>query len=125
MSNERVLRVVVADDSMVIRRQLHELLDPIDYIDIVADATTAAETFDQVTSLHPDVVLLDIEMPGSGIQALRSIKSDRPDTVVVMLTNHAGSYFEKLCRRDGADYFLDKSIDFDRVSDVLTQISAA
>lgn len=122
MPSPNVLRVVVADDSNVVRKQLHNLLGRMDGVEIVADAETASEALEQVESYGPDVVILDVEMPGSGIQALRSIKAGQPGTVVVMLTNHAGSFFEKLCLRDGADYFLDKSVSFDRVSDVLAEI---
>ena len=119
------LRVLIADDSPLIRQYLRQLLGSSTFADIIAESTTAESTIEVVAEKHPDVVVLDIEMPGSGIRALRQIKVQSPDTVVVMLTNHAGPYYERVCLAAGADYFLDKSIEFDKVTTVLASLTAS
>jgi len=65
-------------------------------------------------------------MPGgSGIDVLEQIKKESGDIVVIMLTNHPLAPLRKRCMELGADYFFDKSTEFDKVSDVLKQLSAS
>lgn len=123
VSPSKTLTVLVADDSDMIRQALQRVLRPLPYIAEVDEAVTADETVASTMETRPDVVVLDIGMPGSGIAALRRIKCDAPDTKVVMLTNHAGPYYERVCRKAGADFFLDKSIEFERVPAVLARIA--
>ncbi len=68
-------------------------------------------------------MLLDIQMPGSGVKALRYLTRYHPGVDVVMLTNHAEAFYERICKEAGASYFLDKSMEFDQLPDVLEAIS--
>ncbi len=119
------LKVVVSDDSAYVRMRVLELLSELDQVKVVAETDTVASTIETVQSLHPDVVILDINMPdGSGIRALKSIKTSLPDTVVIMLTNHAHPLYRETCMKAGAHYFFDKSSEFDRVGYVLQQLAS-
>jgi len=83
------LRVLLVDDHEVVRLGLRTLLDQEPDIEVVGEAGTATEAVGQVLSLAPDVVLLDVRMPGrSGVDACRQIKSSRPQTRVIMLTSY-------------------------------------
>ena len=83
------LRVLLVDDHEVVRLGLRTLLDQEADIEVVGEAGTAAEAVGQVLNLAPDVVLLDVRMPGrSGVDACREIKSSRPQTRVIMLTSY-------------------------------------
>jgi DNA-binding NarL/FixJ family response regulator len=80
--------------------------------------TEAAENVEKALSLlgsfRPHIIILDISMPGmNGIDMLKQIR-ERNDIspVIIMLTNHAFSFYREECMRLGADYFLDKSRDF-------------
>lgn len=123
MTTLKPVRVLLADDSAALRRQLADRLSELSYAQVVGEADTAQSTIDGVAKKHPDVVVLDIEMPGSGIQALKTIKREYPKTRILMLTNHAGSYYKKVCLKTGADFFLDKSLEFDKVPDVLAELA--
>ncbi|QXD15640.1 response regulator transcription factor [Rhodocaloribacter litoris] len=120
------LKVVVSDDSEHVRRRLIHLLAELDHVDVVAETDTVASTIDTIQALRPDVVILDIHMPdGSGIRALRDIKATLPATQVIMLTNHANPFYQRACMKAGASYFFDKSTEFERVSEVLRQMSSS
>ena len=107
------LRVLIADDSPEIRTRLVALLGGLEGVRIIGEAGTVPAALDQVASARPDVVVTDLEMPGgSGLDMLRRIRRDFPGTRVIMLTNHATSYFREATLAAGASFFFDKSIEF-------------
>ena len=119
----RFTRVVVADDSVMVREHLVEMLSELEGIEVVAEAGDVDHTLLEVQKTRPQVVVLDIQMPGgNGINALRKIKRDYPATRVIMLTNHNNPFYRDTCLREGADFFLDKSIEFEKVGEALLQL---
>lgn len=61
-----------------------------------------------------DVVILDINLPdGNGLQLLEWIKKNYPAITVIMLTNNSDSFFREIAKKSGAEYFLDKSMEFE------------
>lgn len=79
--------VLLVDDQDLIRTGFTMILDAEDDIDVVGEAREGAEALQQVATLRPDVVLMDVQMPGvDGIEATRSIVEAHPDTRVVILT---------------------------------------
>lgn len=120
---ERTFTVLLSDDSKVVRKHLVNILADLPQIEVVGERETVAGTIEAVEQIHPDVVILDINMPdGSGIDALKFIKRSAPQTEVIMLTNHANPFYQRACIRAGARYFFDKSTEFKRVSEVLNQM---
>jgi DNA-binding NarL/FixJ family response regulator len=107
------LHVLIADDSAVVRTHLVEMLAQIDDVEVVAEAEDTPSAVAQVQAYRPEVVVLDIQMPGEGgVAALRQIKHLLPDTHVLMLTNHADPFYRRRCMKEGADAFFDKSTEF-------------
>lgn len=85
---EKTLRVVIADDHAILRQGLRQLLED-EGFDVVGEAADGQEAIERVMELHPDVVLLDVSMPGlGGIQAAQKLTVLCPETKVVMLTVH-------------------------------------
>ncbi len=124
MAANRV-RVVVADDSVVVREHLVAMLSELEQVQVVGEAEDVQRTLESVRMLQPEVVVLDIQMPGgNGITALKHIKRDFPRIRVIMLTNHSNPFYRDTCLRAGADFFLDKSIEFEKVAEVLLQLMA-
>ena len=83
-----VIRVLVVDDHAVFSDALATILRTESEIEVVGKGGTVREAIDLARALQPDVVLLDVHMPdGSGIEAATTIKKDRPETQVVILTS--------------------------------------
>lgn len=120
-----IVRVVIADDSCVIRCRLAQKISKLRGIIVARESDDVQSTLEAIRSVHPNVVILDVQMPGgSGIDVLEQMKKEPSDIVVIMLTNFPLSPLKKKCLELGADYFFDKSTEFDKVSDVLKQLSA-
>jgi DNA-binding NarL/FixJ family response regulator len=85
-----VIRVTIVDDHAVVRGGLEQLLSSEDDIDIVGTASNGDEAYELARTAAPDVVLMDLSMPGvGGIEATRRIVADFPDVHVVVLTSFA------------------------------------
>jgi DNA-binding NarL/FixJ family response regulator len=85
----RVLRLQVVDDHEVVRQGLVALLGRRDGFQVVAEASTVAESIEAARRFQPDIVVMDVRLPdGSGIEACREIRAELPATRVVMLTSY-------------------------------------
>lgn len=115
------LRVVIADDHARIRGRVREALES-SGCEVVGEAATGEDAVQLAKEHKPDVALLDIHMPGSGIQAAREISKALPETTVVMLTQSAedDDIFDSL--RAGAAGYLLKDTDPARLGDVLRAV---
>src|SRR3989304_1106795 len=86
-AQEEMIRVLLVDDHILVRRGVAELLAKKEGIEIVGEAANGAEALEKVRVLMPDVVLMDVYMPGcNGLEATRRIKEEFPYVKVIMLT---------------------------------------
>jgi YesN/AraC family two-component response regulator len=121
-----MLRVFIADDSLLIRERLAALVSGLEDTELVGQAGETPEAMEAIQRLKPDVVILDIHMPGgSGLQVLKTIKQAESAPVAIMLTAYSYSQYRRSCMQAGAEYFFDKSTEFNRVSQVLEQLRMA
>jgi DNA-binding NarL/FixJ family response regulator len=110
------IKVFIVDDSLIVRERLVTMLDELAEIELVGQAENVAEAVNVIPKLQPDVVILDIRMPdGSGIDVLRSVKQDKSSPVIIILTNYPFPGYRQKCLQAGADFFLDKSTEFDQL----------
>jgi len=108
------IRIVVVDDHTLFRRGIIALLQREDGFAVVGEAADGVEGVRRVLELKPDVVLLDLHMPGvSGLDAMRSILEEMPGTRVVMLTVSEQAEDLMAALRTGALGYLLKNIDSD------------
>lgn len=99
------------------------MLSEIEGIEIIGEARDGIEARDRILELKPDVLVLDIRMPWrSGIDVLHDIKQHDPAIVVIVLTNYPYPQYRKQCMERGADFFFDKSTEFEKVPEVITQL---
>jgi len=83
-----VIRVLIADDHALVRRGLGDLLGGADGVEVVGAIADGSLAADAVTALEPDIVLMDLSMPGlDGIEATRAVLATRPATKVIILTS--------------------------------------
>jgi NarL family two-component system response regulator YdfI len=81
------IRILIADDHMIIRQGLRLILETEDGFDLVGEAADGAEAVKLASELHPDVVLMDLRMPGmDGITAIEHLRVEQPGMAVVILT---------------------------------------
>ena len=120
-SNQHI-EVFIADDSLVVREHLVTMLDELPRIVTVGQAETVAEASKGILELRPDVVILDIRMPGgSGIDVLQRVKQGKVTPIVIVLTNYPYPAYRQKCLQAGADFFLDKSTEFDQIPELLAR----
>src|SRR5512146_1151201 len=101
------IRVVLADDHTILRAGLQSLLNAQPDIEVVGEASDGAATIQVIQELEPDVVLLDITMPGmNGLDATREVKRVRPATQVLILTMHDDDAYLRQALRAGASGFV-------------------
>ena len=116
------MRVLLADDHALFKEGLRNLLAARG-IEVVGSARDGLEALDLARALHPDVILMDIQMPRcDGLQATRLIKTELPDITIVMLTTSADdeSLFEAI--KSGASGYLLKSLDADQFFELLANL---
>jgi DNA-binding NarL/FixJ family response regulator len=103
-------RVILADDHAVVRHGLRLVIDAEPDLEVVGEAPTAADAIRQVADARPDVLLLDISMPGGGgIGALQQLRGASPTTRVLMLTMHDDPEYLRVALVSGAAGFVLKN----------------
>jgi DNA-binding NarL/FixJ family response regulator len=105
------LRILLADDHVTVRRGLKLLIDAERDMEVIGEAGDGNEAVQKARELNPDVIVMDISMPGaSGLDATRTLKKIKPDAVIVTLTRHADSaYLQELLRAGVSGYVLKRS----------------
>ncbi len=104
-------RILLVDDHEVVRLGLKALLEHHAQFEVVGEASTAKEALEQVARLHPDLILMDIRLPGtSGIEACEEIIKQYPETRVIMLTSYAEDEMLFSAIRAGASGYILKQI---------------
>jgi DNA-binding NarL/FixJ family response regulator len=106
-----MIRVLIADDHLLFRAMLEEMLKRDDELEVVAACEDGDMVLKKLRSVEPDIALLDIGMPGKGgLEALKEIKSTFPKTKVVMLTTFEDEANIKIALQLGADGYLIKDM---------------
>lgn len=104
-------KVLLVDDHEVVRLGLKALLERHPQFDVIGEAATAREAIEMVSNTHPDIVVMDIRLPGmSGIEACEEITSRFPETRVIMLTSYAEDEMLFSAIRAGASGYVLKQI---------------
>ncbi len=113
-------QVLIIDDSLQVRERIAALLAESPQIHIAGQAGNGHDALDAVQSLRPDTVILDIRLPDqSGIELLKIFKARYPEMRVIMLTNHDNALYRQQCRQRGADHFLSKTKEFEKIVDTI------
>ncbi|MCK5124341.1 MAG: response regulator transcription factor [Dehalococcoidia bacterium] len=117
------MKILIVDDSEIVRKRLKAMLSDITELENISQAEDLPEAISSFQKLNPEVVVLDIRMPGgSGIDVLRETKKGDQPPVVIVLTNYPYPQYRKKCMDAGADFFFDKSTEFDQMMAVLRRL---
>lgn len=118
------MKVVIADDSRVVVERLSDLLSDVPGVELVGQAGDAAGALLCIRQRKPDLVILDLQMPGgNGLDILHAIRPERPTLYVLICTNYAYPQYKKECLAAGANYFLDKSTEFEKIPAILGEVA--
>ena len=108
------IRVLLGDDHRIVREGLKLVLADAPDIAVVAEAASGPEVLQQVATTPPDVVLLDIALPGlDGLEVLQALRRERPGIAVLMLSTYPENQYAARCIKLGAAGYLNKSTDPD------------
>lgn len=123
----RPLRVVLVEDSPIIRERLIESLTATGRIEVVGHADSETSAVATLAAGSWDAVILDLQLKqGTGLGVLKALANGRPaGAKVIVLTNYAIPQYRDRSLALGADYFFDKSREYDRVRNVLEEMAAA
>jgi DNA-binding NarL/FixJ family response regulator len=117
------IRVLIVDDHPVVRRGLHSILTNMNDLEVVGEAEDAVQALERTSALQPDVVLLDIRMPGStGLQIIPGLKSVHEEVKILVLTSHDSDEHLFGALSTGAHGFLLKSIAHEELPKVIRRV---
>jgi DNA-binding NarL/FixJ family response regulator len=121
----KTIRVLIADDHRLFAQALQAILEDDERIAIAGQARDGKEAVDLARSLEPDVILMDIAMPGmDGFQATRMITEERPDTSVLILTGSNSRTDVDRARKAGAAGYVTKDRIAAELIDAIVEVVA-
>lgn len=117
------MKVFIVDDSRVVVERLTGLLEEVPGARLVGQAGDVPGAVIGIQKVQPDALILDLHMPGgSGLDVLRAIRTDHPDLFVLICTNYPYPEYREECLSAGANLFLDKSAEFEKIPSILREL---
>jgi len=118
---------MIVDDSQLIVSRLKQQISALPFIEISGVATNISMALQIAETQNPDIVILDIYLKddapaSSGITLLALLRQSYPGLQIIMLSNLTGEHYYNKCMELGANFFLDKSSDFEKIPELLLQI---
>jgi len=124
MTNRRNISIFIVDDDPGFVLRMTRLLAGIEIVESIHSAASYEDAMEWFTHTVPDMVLLDINLPGkSGISLLKKIKEKGYPSRAILISNHAESYYREKCIKLGALHFLDKTAEFEKVPAIVEDVS--
>lgn len=118
------MKIIIADDSLMLRDRIKNLIKDIKNIEISGEAENGLQALQMVEEKKPDLAILDIRMPEmNGIEVLVKIRERGVKTIVCMLTNFPYKQYKDKCMAEGAEYFFDKNLDIQQIVNVITKLA--
>jgi two-component system, NarL family, invasion response regulator UvrY len=120
-----MIRLLLVDDHQLVRTGIRRLLDDIHDIDVIAEAACGEEAIAAVRKDPPDVILMDVSMPGiGGLEATKRLKATNPDIPVVIVTVHTDDPFPNSLLKAGAMGYLHKGCSVMEIDRAIHEVHA-
>ncbi len=118
-----MIRILVADDHTMFREGLKRVLEAEPNMEVVGEASNGQETLEKAKQTRPDIVLLDVSMPGrGGLETAQDLKKRNPDTRILMLSAHPEDHYAIRCLKGGADGYMTKDQAAERLIQAILKI---
>ena len=122
MSKAPTIKVLIVDDHQVVREGLRRILEPDNEVEVIGEARSGEEAVVKATSLVPDVIIMDLKMPGmDGIMATHEIKEKNPNINVLVLTLYAEDFIKQAVEAGVSGYLL-KDSDCEQITKAVHQV---
>lgn len=119
-----MMKIIIADDSLLLRERIKELLKDFENVSIVGEAVNGTEALQIIGETNPDVAIIDIRMPEiNGIEVLKKIRETGSRMKIIILSNYPYKQYRERCMAEGADYFLDKNQDSGKLIEIISQLA--
>ncbi len=120
-----MLKVFIAEESVVVKGKLKEALEEQGSIEVVGESGNAEQAIIEIRRLDPQVVIIDIRMPGGGgLPVLKDLKARTPGRIAIILTSFPFPQYRETYLAAGADYFFDKTKDIQQMTDKLVELAS-
>lgn len=119
------MKIFVVEDSAAVRERLVEMIREVKDAEVVGEAGACDKAVAGIINSRPDVAILDIRLAddtGSGIDVLNAVRKALPAIRAIVLSNYTSPQHLKASADAGAEYFLDKSRDFERIPEILERM---
>ncbi|NMM00175.1 response regulator transcription factor [Paraburkholderia sp. RP-4-7] len=121
--SQQALRVFLVEDTIPIRQRMAARFGAIDGVEIVGEAEEAGTALAGIDGTGADVVVVDFRLTGgTGMELLHSLGRSTSPVITIVLTNHSGAWFRQACLAAGAQYFFDKTSEFDLACNTIKRI---
>lgn len=121
------LKIATVEDSPIVADRLQQMFSDLNCLDFVGNADCLEDALRLINEQRPAVVILDIHLKAnaphySGIDLLAGLRTTYPQMVIIMLTNLASTQYRNRCMALGANYFFDKSNEFEKLPETLNML---
>ncbi|HCL00348.1 MAG TPA: response regulator [Candidatus Marinimicrobia bacterium] len=118
------MKILIVDDSDILRNHLITVLSDIENIEIVGESLDTDLAIKDIKKKKPDLVILDICIPGEGgIHVLKIAKKKYPDLKVIIFTDYPYPQYRTKCMEIGANYFFDKSTETEKLIETIKTLA--
>lgn len=119
------MKVLLADDSILITGRLTQLLNGVAQLEIVGTVNNGTDALEALRVLKPDLAIVDIQMPGlSGLDVIREIRKVDKQVKFIVFTLFSSELYRQMALQLGADYYFSKVTDFNKILPVVTELLA-
>lgn len=123
--NSTAIRMMLVDDHAVVRAGYRFLLESIADIQVVAEATSGEQAVEMVAGVAPDIIVMDLAMPGiGGLEAIRQIREQQPQVRVLVFTMHENAAFVEHVLQSGVDGYISKNSPPDTLVEAVRKIAS-
>lgn len=118
------LKILLVEDSKIIHKHLTQMLHDIKGVEMIGSSSSVSQGQKMMNKQAADVVILDIQLKDSnGMELLKWVKTEYPQTCVIIFSNNADTCHRAFAKINGADYFFDKSMEFEKMARTLSKIN--